>query len=274
MKSPAFSLYVRDWLCSKTISKLHSKGPSKGVSAYLYLLCSSWLEEPPATLPSDDSELAGLARVSLQEWEEIKPLLMPQFKRFNDTRIYNERLMAEWEKQQKRRFAGSKGGSKTQSKRVAASEDEIEEVQISTGRGEGGGGTGIEYLRTKICALFSRNTNERWPYDEERLLVQIFKRPEWEKEISEIVTYRNKPESRPRQTVLSLFQNWQSELDKCRTYIPPQPPIHIRIKALEDEIDNHRANQQSASHNRNATDLDRADLQAKRLKLKEMKNGS
>jgi uncharacterized protein YdaU (DUF1376 family) len=130
MKSPAFSFYVRDWLCSKTVSKLHSKGPSKAISGYVYLLCSSWLEEPPATLPSDDAELAGLARVSMEEWLEMKPFLMPQFQSLPDGRLFNERLMAEWNKQQKRKSAGSKGGSKKASNKLAASEDEDEDGEV------------------------------------------------------------------------------------------------------------------------------------------------
>lgn len=127
MKSPAFSLYVRDVLCSKTISKMHSKGVSKGVSAYLYLLCSSWLEEPRGTLPNDPVELAGMAKVSAVEWNEIWPYIESQFPVGEDGRRYNERLVQESEKQNKRRDAGSKGGSKTQAKRKAASEDENED---------------------------------------------------------------------------------------------------------------------------------------------------
>lgn len=119
MKSPAFSFYVRDWLCSKTVSKLHSKPCSKGVGAYVYLLCSAWLEDPGATLPSNDSELAGLARVSIEEWMDLKPSLMSQFKTLPSGRLYNERLMEEWEKQQKRKAAGGKGGSQKVANRVA-----------------------------------------------------------------------------------------------------------------------------------------------------------
>src|SRR6202012_4917000 len=98
MKSPAFSFYVRDWLCSNAVSKLHSKAYSKtgnnlcsrGVGAYVFLLCQAWLQEPIGTLPSDDTELADLARVSLEEWHALKPLLMPAFKHDENGRLYNE----------------------------------------------------------------------------------------------------------------------------------------------------------------------------------------
>lgn len=128
MKSPAFSLYVRDALCSQTISKLHSKSISKGginlcsrgLNAYWFLLLNAWLQIPRATLPNDDNELADLAKVSIEEWLAIKPILIHQFPILASGRLYNERLMIESDKQDKRQSAGSKGGSKRQANRIAA----------------------------------------------------------------------------------------------------------------------------------------------------------
>lgn len=129
LKSPAFSLYVRDVLCSQTISKLHSKSSSKThsrcLNAYWFLLCNAWLQEPRATLPDDDQELADLARVSLDEWMAIKSLVMPAFKQLASGRWFHERQMEESEKQNFRSKAGSKGGSKAAANRAAALEDAI-----------------------------------------------------------------------------------------------------------------------------------------------------
>lgn len=132
MKSPAFSFYVRDWLCSKTVSKLHSKSTSKlhsrGLNAYIFLLCEAWLDTPQATLPDDDDELATLARVTPEEWQVIKPTLMLAFKKDERTgRLFNERLLHEANKQLTRKQNGSKGGSKTQANRAATLEDENED---------------------------------------------------------------------------------------------------------------------------------------------------
>lgn len=119
MKSPAFSFYPRDWLCSRIIPKLHTHG-GRGVSAYMYLLCESWLEIPPATLPADHHQLATLARVSLDEFEELWPILKDAFEplEYSD-RIYSPRLLQEYEKQQNRRNRGSAGGRQRQANRVA-----------------------------------------------------------------------------------------------------------------------------------------------------------
>lgn len=135
MKSPAFSWYVRDWLCSNTVSKLHSKSYSKtgsnllsrGLNAYMFLLCQAWLQDETATLPDDDTELSDLARVTPEEWEAIKPFIMLKFKNNGKGRIYNERQFEEFSKQQNRSKAGSKGGSKKQANIVAALEDANED---------------------------------------------------------------------------------------------------------------------------------------------------
>jgi hypothetical protein len=50
---------------------------------------------------------------------ELKPLLITQFKALPSGRIYNERLMEEWEKQQKRKLAGGMGGAQKVANRVA-----------------------------------------------------------------------------------------------------------------------------------------------------------
>lgn len=139
MKSPAFSFYVRDWLCSNTVSKLHSKALSKsgsnlyarGVNAYLFLLLQSWIQEPSCTLPDDDVELADLARVSTEEWEVLKVIIRPAFQKDTTGRLFNERLMQEHDKQQKRKASGGLGGvakalAKSIANPVAALENEIE----------------------------------------------------------------------------------------------------------------------------------------------------
>jgi uncharacterized protein YdaU (DUF1376 family) len=140
MKSPAFSLYVRDFLSSPRVSKLHSKSRSTNGSnmagrcfnAYVFLLFRSWLQTPRATLPTDDEELAELAQVSREEWIAIKPLVMDLFLPYTGGRIYNDRLMFESEKQRVRGEAGSKGGNKKQANRLAKDVAKTEANHLST----------------------------------------------------------------------------------------------------------------------------------------------
>lgn len=78
----------------------------KQVRVYLSLLCYSWLESPRATLPNDDLQLAQLARLSTDEWEEIKAPILAKFATDGNGRIYNERLMEESQYVEKKVKAG------------------------------------------------------------------------------------------------------------------------------------------------------------------------
>ena len=139
IKSPAFSFYVRDWLCSTTVSRMSGEQ----VKAYIYLLCAAWLEDDTATLPSDDETLAALARVDLATWQRIKPLILSKFQDAGNGRIYNDRQFAEHQKQQRRSTAAaqrehSRSTVRAQSEhsQSTALEDEDED-ENEAGRGEG-----------------------------------------------------------------------------------------------------------------------------------------
>ena len=109
MKSPAFSFYVRDWLCSDTVRSLHRNG-GRGVSAYVYLLCESWLQVPTATLPDDRDLLAELARVDRAEFDKLWPIMEHQFISDGNGRLFHERLMEGYLSQRSHAERGSKGG--------------------------------------------------------------------------------------------------------------------------------------------------------------------
>lgn len=49
-------------------------------------------------------------------------------------------------------------------------------------------------------------------------------------------------------------------------------PAWRQLEALDEQISQHVANPQSAYHNKNCTEADRADLRSKRIKLRELKN--
>jgi uncharacterized protein YdaU (DUF1376 family) len=84
---------------------------ARGVGAYLFLLCESWLETPRATLPDDDHELARLAKVSIQEWRALAPYIRPKLCLDQQTkRLYDPRLMEESLKQASHSVRGKRGG--------------------------------------------------------------------------------------------------------------------------------------------------------------------
>lgn len=114
MKAPAFLFYVRDWLCSSTVARMSGEQ----VKAYVYLLCAAWLEDEGATLPTDDATLAAMARVDLETWHRIKPLILTKFQSDGNGRIFNDRQYAEHLKQHHRRTAAAEREHKRSTNRA------------------------------------------------------------------------------------------------------------------------------------------------------------
>ena len=116
-KAPAFQFYVRDWLCSRKVTSMSGEC----VKAYLYLLCESWLNEPRATLPNDDAELASMARVSTDDWKRIKCDVMKCFKEGvceeHSGHLYNERLLEVSRNYEKNQRPNNKNALRTRKKR-------------------------------------------------------------------------------------------------------------------------------------------------------------
>ncbi len=115
MKPPAFLFNVRDWLCSPSVARM----TDKQARVYLSLLCYSWLDEPMATLPNDDAELARMAGVTPDAWDEIKGPILAKFQSDGNGRIFNERLKVEADYCEKRSFAGKAGWGKQRRKKQA-----------------------------------------------------------------------------------------------------------------------------------------------------------
>lgn len=80
------------------------------VKAYLYLLCESWLEDPRATLPNDDVDLALMAKLPMESWLKVKPRVMANFI-LTDNRWINEKLAGISSTQTKFRKWGEMGGN-------------------------------------------------------------------------------------------------------------------------------------------------------------------
>jgi uncharacterized protein YdaU (DUF1376 family) len=106
MKSPAFSWYVRDWLCSPTVRELHRR-KDRSVAAYFFLLNEAWIQEPPASLPNDADALADLARVTREEFDAFWPVMSTQFESDGNGRLFNPRQVQEYRKQTHRADAAA-----------------------------------------------------------------------------------------------------------------------------------------------------------------------
>lgn len=92
------------------------------VKAFVYLLSESWLQEPRATLPGNDVELASMARISDVKFAEIKHEIMQHFCkgkcREHLDRLYNDTLLEISRKYEKNQRFNNKNAKRTRYKRV------------------------------------------------------------------------------------------------------------------------------------------------------------
>lgn len=75
----------------------------------------------------------------------------------------------------------------------------------------------IQDLRTQLSILYSRPENFPWMCDEEHYLVDIFKRPDCQKELEAITAFKRRTEPRYFPNKLSrLLSDWTGVLDRAR----------------------------------------------------------
>ncbi|WP_426491096.1 DUF1376 domain-containing protein [Hymenobacter sp. 102] len=110
-KAPAFQLYAGDFLSSPDVQMMDAAE----VGAYCLLLFNAWQTDLPGHLPNSEDKLRRLSRLSVEQWQVSREILLSKFPEAPDgaTR-YNPRLVAEVEKQrvnrEKQAANGAKGG--------------------------------------------------------------------------------------------------------------------------------------------------------------------
>jgi uncharacterized protein YdaU (DUF1376 family) len=110
---PAFLFYPDDFSSDGKVEAMSTEQ----VGAYILLLCKSWREKPPGSLPSDDSLLAKWARVPLDRWSEIRSGVLAPYTFGTDSRWHQKRQRAEYDKLMSRRRECSRAGKSSANKR-------------------------------------------------------------------------------------------------------------------------------------------------------------
>lgn len=103
---PWFPLHIADYLADTAHLSTEQHG------AYLLLLFHSWRTGP---LPDDDEQLANITRMTPDGWQRARPTLLHFFNKDDGDKWRSTRLEAERlrliESTQRRKVAGSKGGT-------------------------------------------------------------------------------------------------------------------------------------------------------------------
>lgn len=118
---PYFPFYVDDFVSDGNVEAM----TTLEVGAYTLLLCKAWKEKPRGTLPDDDVVLARWARVTPDQWREVRPRVLACFRLGRDGRWHQKRMELEARKlhdlSNKRSQAGregAKGRWQTHGKRI------------------------------------------------------------------------------------------------------------------------------------------------------------
>lgn len=114
---PAFLFYPDDFSSDGKVEAMSTEQ----VGAYILLLCKSWREKPPGSLPSDDSLLAKWARVSLDRWSKIRSGVLAPYTFGTDSRWHQKRQRAEYDKLMSRRRECARAGKASAEKRIRTS---------------------------------------------------------------------------------------------------------------------------------------------------------
>ena len=95
MKSPAFRFYPADFWGSPDVQAMDLSE----VGAYLSLLSVAWQNERHGFLQDDDAKLRRWARMTPEQWQQSRDLLLSKFPTVENGWRFNPRMVAEAEKQ-------------------------------------------------------------------------------------------------------------------------------------------------------------------------------
>jgi uncharacterized protein YdaU (DUF1376 family) len=91
--APSFQFYPKQWLGDDTVMLMD--WDARGM--HVHLLCIAWQQDPPCTLPNDDTTLRKWCGHP-QRWKKVRPQVLRAWK-LVDGRFVQEGLLREWEKQ-------------------------------------------------------------------------------------------------------------------------------------------------------------------------------
>lgn len=266
-------LYVPDFLTDTTHLSTEETG------AYLLVLMGAWSRG--GKVPDDEKQLARIARTDLDSWRRIAPVLKPFFTVEGGFWIQH-RLLREKEKAiqicEKRQTIGKLGG-RPKSKTNSITNRLSNSLPIG------------EANQNTITTTISTNSPPTPQRGEQRAELPEVNFPTLQEVTAYGATLNVSPE-----VCKSFFDHYQgnnlwanrfgrlidwkhklpiwNQNERAKS-APGGPPGNVSlgqaIRLLEEEISQHRANPNSVFHSRDATELERADLQAKKRKLKELK---
>jgi hypothetical protein len=78
-------------------------------------------------------------------------------------------------------------------------------------------GETMKLMRDGVVSFYDRHPDARWNYEDERLLVEVCKRPQCVEELADLRNYERASEYFPK-SVSSLLTGWEKHLDAARAH--------------------------------------------------------
>lgn len=125
---PAFLLYPDDFSSDGKVEAM----TTEQVGAYFLLLCKSWREKPPGSIPNDDAVLARWARLTPDRWAECKAGVLAAWTISSDKRWHQKRLRAEYGKLMVIRRERSNAAKSMHRKRLGANAQQVQCIPSSS----------------------------------------------------------------------------------------------------------------------------------------------
>jgi uncharacterized protein YdaU (DUF1376 family) len=148
MELPYFPLYVKDFVADSKVVVM----TTEEIGCYILLLGYAWQNSPPACIPTDDTSLARITRLTSDRWAECKSKVLACFDSTTDSRYLSQkRLRDEFNKAARISKAKSQGGKNSSKKRKVKNDDTQQESlnglankRASPGSGSESGSNSLE----------------------------------------------------------------------------------------------------------------------------------
>lgn len=143
MELSYFPFYPKDFVADSKVQEMNHEE----IGVYVLLLCYAWQNDPPGTIPTDDSKLARIARLSPERWAACKTAVLACFDGTDGGKLYSQkRLRQEYDRAYsvwKAKSAGGRKGGKANARNLKDSnKDSFKDSVKSATSKKGASGSG------------------------------------------------------------------------------------------------------------------------------------
>lgn len=136
----------------------------------------------------------------------------------DDRKSYMRNYMRKYRTQQQTEPVNFVNTCKTQLAKGDPSSSSCSSVLKGESVREGDSLSAVQELKALLATMYKRRNQLIWPQNEEMLMAELVRRPDWKAELEELKTYRElEPKYFPG-SLFSLLDGWDRTLDRARNH--------------------------------------------------------